>query len=243
MANAPSPSIELRPAAPPPPGVIPNFVDPPSRAYQVYVAAGVCLPLMLAFAALRFYAKVFLLKSRSRADYACALGLAAGISYIGITVAAVSGGVLGKHQWDIFLQQWSEEGLRLALVNETIYGPLVWIIKFSLFLMLLELFGLLTWLKISVWLGIVVTGLFYFAYLVTTLALCAPKGEQTRLAYLTILQTPRCQQNPATILSVGVMNAVSDIYLLLLPLPVIWGLQLPMTKKVGVLAIFLTGSM
>ena len=243
MPTAVSPSIELRPAAPPPPGVTPNFIDPLSRAYQVYVAAGVCLPLMLISASLRFYAKVFLFKSRSKADYACVLGLAAGIAYIGITIAVVSGGVVGKHQWDFILQQWSEEHLRLSLVSEVIYGPLIWIIKLSLFIMLLELFGLLTWLKVLVWLGIVVSGLFYFAYLIVIVALCAPRGEQTQLAYLIILATPRCQQNPAIILSVGIMNVVSDIYLLVLPLPVIWSLQLPTIKKLGISAIFLTGSM
>ena len=198
---------------------------------------------MLFFAALRFYAKIFLLKSRSVADYACILGLAAGIAYIGTTVALVSGGVQGKHQWDIILQEWSEEKLRLSLVNVAIYGPLIWIIKLSLFLMLLELFGLLTWVRISAWLGIAVTGLFYFASLIAELALCAPRGEQTQLAYLTVLATPQCQQNPAAILSVGIMNVISDVYLLLLPLPVIWGLQLPTMSKLGVLAIFLTGSL
>ena len=243
MAAASTPSIELRPSAPPPPGVIPDFIDPPSRSYQVYVAAGVCLPFMLIFAALRFYAKVFLLKSRSKADYACIVGLVAGIAYIGTTIAVVCGGTQGKHEWDFILKDWTEEHLRLSLVNEAIYGPLIWIVKLSLFFMLLELFGLLTWIQISVWLGIVVTGLFYFGYFTATMAICAPKGEQTQLAWLTILATPRCQENPAMILSIGIMNVLSDVYLLILPLPVILGLQLPKMKKLGVLAIFLTGTM
>lgn len=62
-----SSNIDLLPLAPPPPGIIPNFVDPPDRTYQFYIVAGVCLPLILVFASLRFYAKICLLP-RSRDD-------------------------------------------------------------------------------------------------------------------------------------------------------------------------------
>ena len=244
MESAPTPSsIEFLPASPPPPGVRPNFVNPVSRAYQIYVAAGVCLPLMLLFAGMRFYAKVFLLKSITKADYACLLGLTAGITYIGITVGVASGGVPGKHQWDFLLEEWSAESLRLGLVNEAIYGPLIWLVKLSLFLMLLELFGLLTWLRVSVWIGIVITGLFYFSHFVATLALCAPRGDQSQLSWLKVLSSSTCQANGALFLPVGIANLVSDIYLILIPLPVIWRLQLPLSKKIGISAIFLTGLM
>ena len=238
-----STSIEVLPASPPPPGIQPNFIDPPSRAYQVYITAGVCLPLILLFATTRFYVSAFLLKSRSRADYAWIVGLAAGITYIGLTIATVSGGVLGKHQWDYLLVQWSVEKLRLSLLNEAIYGPLIWLVKLSIFLMLLELFGLLTWLRLSVWAGIVLTGAFYFSYLVTILTLCAPRGSQTQLAYLQSLTSLKCAAHNYLFLPVGIMNVVSDVYLMVIPLPAIWGLQLPLMKKVGVSAIFLTGFM
>ncbi|KAI0902720.1 hypothetical protein F4823DRAFT_621072 [Ustulina deusta] len=43
----------------PPPGVTPNFVNPDSTAYQVYITSGLCIPLMLGFAASRFASKFF----------------------------------------------------------------------------------------------------------------------------------------------------------------------------------------
>ena len=39
----------------------------------------------------------------------------------------------------------------------------------------------------------------------------------------------------------GVFNVVSDFYLLLLPVPVVWNLQMPLRKKIGILTIFTTG--
>ena len=40
----------------------------------------------------------------------------------------------------------------------------------------------------------------------------------------------------------GAASVVSDLYLVILPLPAVWSLQLPFRKKIGVSAMFLTGS-
>jgi hypothetical protein len=46
------------PTQTPPPGVLPNFVNPDSNAYQVYITAGVCIPLMIIFALTRLISKI-----------------------------------------------------------------------------------------------------------------------------------------------------------------------------------------
>jgi hypothetical protein len=45
------------PTQAPPPGVTPNFNNPHSIAYQVYITAGFCIILMLVFSLIRFMAK------------------------------------------------------------------------------------------------------------------------------------------------------------------------------------------
>ena len=62
------PNVEELPLQPPPGSIVPNFAHPEDRAYQVYTAAAVCLPIILVFASLRLYAKVFLIRSRTRDD-------------------------------------------------------------------------------------------------------------------------------------------------------------------------------
>ena len=59
---ASSSNIQDQPIRAPPPGVVANLAHPESRAFEIYVAASVCLPLILLFAAMRFYAKVAILK-------------------------------------------------------------------------------------------------------------------------------------------------------------------------------------
>ena len=45
------------PAVTPPPGVVPNFNNPPSRAHDMYIGLGICLAVSTFFLALRMYAK------------------------------------------------------------------------------------------------------------------------------------------------------------------------------------------
>jgi hypothetical protein len=44
----------------PPPGVTANFDNPDSIAFQVYITAGVCIPLIVAFSITRFASKIYL---------------------------------------------------------------------------------------------------------------------------------------------------------------------------------------
>jgi len=46
------------PAAPPPPGVVPNFVDPPSRDYLVKTIYYVTLPLIVLATVGRLYTRI-----------------------------------------------------------------------------------------------------------------------------------------------------------------------------------------
>ena len=62
------PGLQNLPVRAPPPGVVPNFVDPVSRRYEVYVTAGICLPILALFAVARLYVKVLVLKTRTKDD-------------------------------------------------------------------------------------------------------------------------------------------------------------------------------
>jgi len=51
------------PALQPPPGVVPNFVNPQSIAHQTRTAIYVTLPLMLLFLVLRLYTRLRILRA------------------------------------------------------------------------------------------------------------------------------------------------------------------------------------
>lgn len=56
-----------------------------------------------------------------------------------------------------------------------------------------------------------------------------------------IAQTARCQKSILYGEVQGAFNLVSDFYVLVIPMPAVWALQMPTKKKVGIIAIFMTG--
>ena len=59
----PGTDLSKLPALAPPAGVVPNFIDPESRAYAVLVGSGVITAVTLIFVILRLYTKAFVTKA------------------------------------------------------------------------------------------------------------------------------------------------------------------------------------
>ncbi|KAL8935111.1 MAG: hypothetical protein Q9211_004878, partial [Gyalolechia sp. 1 TL-2023] len=227
-----------QPLASPPPGQTANLAHPASNAYHAYITAAICIFLILVFSILRIYSNVYIRDHRTLDDYPFMLASVCVLVYISLVVALLSKGLFGTHVWDLTLGDLRNTPFLLVLLLESLWGPFVWFIKLSLFLLYLHLFEPLRWIKKVVWMGIVVTGLFYFSITVAKLAMCAPRGSQT---YIMAFSTARCSRAKVLGVITGAFNIVSDLYLLVIPIPAILGLQVSTARKRGLLAIFMTG--
>lgn len=119
-----------------------------------------------------------------------------------------------------------------------IYGPTVFFAKLSLFLLYLRIFSPDRWTRLMIYLGAITCFICYMVTAVTMTALCIPRHEES---WIIALLSSRCHKAITMTYVQGVFNIVSDFYLLLLPIPVVWKLQLTLRKKIGISAIFMTG--
>jgi len=133
--------------------------------------------------------------------------------------------------------------VQITLLVEVTYGPCIWFIKLSLFVLYLEIFGRLRWLKYCAVGGAIAAGLFYFATMITFIVMCGPKDGQSQYSYLSALASEECARSRPLAIIMGIVNVISDLYLIVLPLPAVWSLNLPFGRRFGVSAIFLTGCM
>ena len=110
--------------------------------------------------------------------------------------------------------------------------------KLALFLFYYRVFGIDRGTRIAIYLGIIIIALFYFSSIVALSVLCIPKRSEswTSLTYGT-----RCKRAVAMGNGHGVFGLISDVYIFILPLPVLLGLQMSLKRKLGVAAIFCTG--
>ena len=117
------------------------------------------------------------------------------------------------------------------------YPISIFCVKLTISLLYLRLFGMQKAFRYSVYGGIMFFFLFYTAYMgiqFGTEILCV-NTESIRISL--------CRKNPILTLMSGVVNVVTDWYLLILPIPSLMLLKLRRRRKLGLLLIFMSGLM
>lgn len=112
--------------------------------------------------------------------------------------------------------------------------------KAALFLLYYRVFSLNCGTKIAIYIGISITFLFYLATGVAILVLCIPMRNE---GWTSTPYVERCYRAEVMGDIQGVFGLVSDLYIFVLPLPVLYRLQMSFQKKIGLTAVFFTGLM
>ena len=128
---------------------------------------------------------------------------------------------------------------KMIIVIDMLYGPIAFCAKLSLFLLYYRLFARHQWIRYLVYLGVASAAAMYTASTIVYGYLCLPRRGQ---GWVEAGLSSRCHRQFILASYVrGPFNVVSDLYLLFLPLPAVWQLQIPLRKRLGIATIFLTG--
>lgn len=79
--------------------------------------------------------------------------------------------------------------------------------------------------------------LFYLVVTVFQIAMCSPRER----IWNKLVTEGHCFNEDVTFRSIGVFNVISDLAILIVPMVPIWKLQLPLKRKMLIIAIFATG--
>ncbi|KAL8816421.1 MAG: hypothetical protein Q9223_004561 [Gallowayella weberi] len=165
---------------------------------------------------------------------------------------------VGPHQWNVPVSHFTKDVLRVReyhvystlglwlslpqkfIVVDVIYSPAILMAKLSLLSLYLEVFGPDQRLRYAIYFGLVFVTLFYTATFVAFCVLAIPRPGQSLIGVL--LSKDFASLIPISVVQ-GAANVASDFYIFLLPIPGVLQLQMPTKKKIGVCAIFATGSL
>ncbi|KAI9668856.1 MAG: hypothetical protein M1831_000926 [Alyxoria varia] len=226
------------PAAMPPPGITPNFTDPPTRAPVVIAVSSFCLVLLWPVFVLTMYTKSFVLKNFGWDDAASIMATLLATVHIAAVIWEMK--VLGPHGWDIRLVQMTEQFLGTMIVITQLLSAIAFFFaKSSVFLLYIRAFGPKRWLPILSYIGIAICFATYFGIMIEAVYFCGKRSNET---WFRSLSSDRClHHTKLQNYAFGVFGVVSDLYIFLLPVPAISKLHLSKQKRAGVLAIFATG--
>ena len=130
--------------------------------------------------------------------------------------------------------------IQILLAGTVVYSIAMNFAKIALFLLYYRIFASSRAATIAICLGILLCSCYYISAAIVLLVLCVPRSHDSWISPRSIA---RCR--PTTRLGIpgGVFNLVSDLYIFVLPLPLLLKLQMPLRRKIGITALFLTGLM
>ncbi|PHH65663.1 hypothetical protein CDD81_1749 [Ophiocordyceps australis] len=219
----------------PPPGVTPNYIDPPSKANTLRTIDAVFLTLMLIAVLIRIFVRLRFTRAWGWDDATCVLAATGSVAHTAMHMEGIKHG-FGRHIWDIpLLWLASAENIRIFEANGINYPFTILFAKLSILLFYLRIFRINNILRIMIYITIFILSGFYLAMFALGIVAVAKCG-------LSLAADPICHsiQGPLIFINGG-FNVATDFYILILPFPLLSALNLRLGQKLGVAAVFACG--
>ncbi|RAL63088.1 hypothetical protein DID88_004172 [Monilinia fructigena] len=225
-------------AIPAPEGYAVNF-DNPARYGEVagYWVHGVGMVLSFLFLTMRTYTKVFVARNFAVEDACLIVAWVCGVTVQAILISMWLEKIMGVHAWEISIEKYNMYS-KLIMSASVIYVPCLGLSKFSLLLFYNRL-SPVRWFRIAVYFLMFVVLGYSFAIIFALIFPCHPVAMNWDVT----ITDGKCVNRAATYTATAAMNIATDLALLTLPIPMIADLRMPRVQKVGLIIIFVVGSL
>ena len=218
-------------SVPPPYGVIPNFIDPPSKVYLDIITQSVCLPIATILTLIRVYTKIYLIRSPGWEDWTAVIGWMGLMIWGALCIASDRYGS-GRHLWDVKGVDFTMD-LKITYVREILYGPIIFAVKLAILLLFLRVFQPIRRTYIALHLLLWGNLLIYTAGTFLEIFQCSPIRKKWYPAW-----PGQCVDQRALQLASSAVNIASDISILVLPIMSVWDLNTTRKRKAGLFLVF-----
>ncbi|KAI1175953.1 hypothetical protein F4777DRAFT_548569 [Nemania sp. FL0916] len=225
------------PSAPPPPGVIPNFVNPPSIAPICRIVIAVTLPLMAIFLILRIYVRVAVSKKLGIDDFLCYISAAVVVAYCGVSLATLDNPV-GVRNWNVPISRITVSFRQLAVSLIILYALGSLAVKATLLTLYLRVFSPDRRARTAMLCGLGFISVLYIVSVIANLALCLPRDGEDGW----IQSGMRCEKKGGQFAEIqAIFGALTDLYVFFIPIKLLAGLNLNQRRKKALYVVFFTG--
>ncbi|KAK1978325.1 integral membrane protein [Colletotrichum cereale] len=232
MSNATSPVG----AFPPPPGVTPNFEDPRDAGWMLNVVAmGAMMGVTTIFFALRAYVKFSQSSPLLPEDWTCAMSYIL-IMFYGAVVFVMSHHGEGYHAWELTKEAY-QEVMRWLYASSIIYIPAAYFTKVTLLLFEARIFAVHERISRGIRIFIIALFISYIPLQTMKTVICLPISS----FWDPRTPKPRCLNQRKIFIADLSLAIMTDFVILVLPIPLLWGLRMPLRKKLKILTLLGAG--
>lgn len=129
---------------------------------------------------------------------------------------------------------------QIRFAQNTIQAFAFFFSRLPIFALYLQLFGKRVGFRRAVYVGLVANFLVHLVVVPFIAHYCTPASGY---GWSSRELSASCKKLIAYAIVQGASNILLGIYVLILPMPIIWKLQMPLKKRIAVLSIFATGLM
>ncbi|KAL4865003.1 hypothetical protein BDV12DRAFT_156635 [Aspergillus spectabilis] len=195
-----------------------------------------CIPIVSIFVILRFSIRAWYKQWAPIEDWTCLIAYLLFMGYCGIAIVVGNYGG-GYHYYEV-----SDEHLvlfrKFCYVATVLYCPMALLVKIALLSILIRIFAPYK-SKIRFIYGFLgALAVYYIIAEIVKIRMCDPVP-----AYWTLDPNASCLDQQAALIADSVISVVSDVLILVLPLPLTWSLQMSRNKKLRVIGLLSAGGL
>ncbi|KAK2055741.1 hypothetical protein LY76DRAFT_661452 [Colletotrichum caudatum] len=228
MSNATIPVA----AFPPPPGVIPDFENPRDAGWMLnIVAMSVMMGITTFSFAIRVYVKSFQSSMLLPEDWTCAVSYILIVLYIAVVYVMSRYGE-GYHAWEITKEAYKEV-MRWLYASSVIYIPAAYFTKVTLLLFEARVFEVRQRTARGIRIFIITLLISYIPIQAVKTVICLP------ISAFWDPHTPeaKCLNQRKIFIADMSLAILTDVVIVVLPIPLLWGLRLPFWKKIKIMTL------
>ncbi|KAJ6262489.1 hypothetical protein Dda_3299 [Drechslerella dactyloides] len=229
---------DLRPMLDPPPGVTPNFNIENHEGQFIIVSVAITLPLAIVACSLRLYTRAFLIRSFQTDDYLTIFAMVSALAFEICAIHSSSLG-LGKDMWNI---PWTRmtSVLEFFIATELIYFVSICFCKLTILAFYLRFIVSMNKIqRFFIRASIAAVIIYNIVTILILLFACRPVRALWNFDY----DRSKCRNTDAIFFVNAALNTVTDLAILVIPLPMLWTIQMRTSKKIGLIALFITGGL
>ncbi|KAJ6020101.1 hypothetical protein N7499_003395 [Penicillium canescens] len=196
-----------------------------------------CISIVTLFVALRFYTRIRFKQPLGVDDYSCIVAWLLFMGYCAISI------VIGKHADGYHFGELDGahqiQFKKFCYIATILYCPMALSVKIALLSVLTRIFALY---RGKVWFIYIFLGClccYYIVALIIKIRMCAP----IPMYWLGPAEGGSCLDQASALIADSVISVVSDIIILILPLPLTWSLQMSRSRKLRVIGILGAGGL
>ncbi|EPS41142.1 hypothetical protein H072_5011 [Dactylellina haptotyla CBS 200.50] len=210
-----------------------------NRQMSMYIIDCVFFALAVVMVMMRIYTRVFIIRRFGLDDWLIVLALISVAGFTALQFCFLIYGGVGYHIWDITPEQL-QHCFKFIYFHLIGYTWSITLIKMSI-LFLYERIIPKTHPMRKVLIGFMIFQIVYFfACELTFIFQCNPITGALDFNFR-IYQNPKCISLKSMLYSFGIIHIFVDLSLLILPIRVIWELQMPVKRKISTLSLFVIG--